>query len=62
MADSSKSLSEQQKKLALEQTKKEMEKEASRKRNENSGKKGIPFGGTISDMGSKDAVGVGLGK
>lgn len=43
---------------ALEQAKKDKEKE----RWEQSGRKGVPFFGTVSDIGSKDAVGVDLGQ
>ena len=37
-------------------------KEATKKREEEAGKKGTGFGGTILDLGAKDAEGVGEGK
>lgn len=38
------------------------EKEAEKKRWEDSGKKDVPFFGSISDLGEKDQKGVGTGK
>ncbi len=38
------------------------EKEAEKQRWENSGKKDVPFFGSVTDLGAKDQKGVGTGK
>jgi hypothetical protein len=40
----------------------EAKKEATKERTANSGRKGVPFFGHISDLGEKDQIGVGTGK
>lgn len=47
---------------AEKEAKKKAEKAAEKERWENSGRKDIPFFGTVSDIGSKEAVGVTPGK
>lgn len=48
--------------MATDEQKAQPEEVASERRKEEAGKKNIGFGGTLLDMGSEDAEGVGAGK